>query len=39
MIESYWAEPAQDPSVSPDGRHLAFDLQTVLGANIGMLNK
>ncbi|MGC2332102.1 MAG: hypothetical protein WA581_11650 [Candidatus Acidiferrales bacterium] len=41
MIDSYWLEPGQDPQdnldVSPDGRHLAFDLQTVLGANIGMI--
>jgi eukaryotic-like serine/threonine-protein kinase len=41
MINSYWAKPGQDPednlNVSPDGRHLAFDLQTVLGANVGMI--
>ena len=41
MIDSYWVEPGQnsgdDFGVSPDGRHLAFDLQTVLGANFGMI--
>ena len=41
MIASYWVNPGQNTddyfSVSPDGRHLAFDIQSVLGANIGMI--
>lgn len=41
MIRSYWVDPGQDSQdyfdVSPDGRYLAFEKQTILTANIGML--
>jgi eukaryotic-like serine/threonine-protein kinase len=41
MVHSYWDDPVQDSldtfDVSPDGRYLAFEKQTVLGANIGMI--
>lgn len=41
MIHSYWVDPAQNAQdrfdVSPDGRYLAFEKQTVLSANIGMI--
>jgi eukaryotic-like serine/threonine-protein kinase len=41
LIYSCWTDPSQDPEVffdvSPDGRHLAFEKQTVLSANIGMI--
>ena len=41
MIYSYWVDPAKNSqdhfAVSPDGRHVAFDMQTVVGANIGMI--
>jgi hypothetical protein len=41
MIQDYVLDPVMSPSdyfgVSPDGRHLAFMTQTVLGANIGMI--
>ena len=41
MIDSYWADPGRNSqdhfTVSPDGRFVAFQAQTVLGANIGMI--
>ena len=41
MIHSYWVDPVQNTqdhfSVSPDGRHVAFEMPTVLESNIGML--
>jgi hypothetical protein len=41
MINSYWADPGRNSqnhfTVSPDGRFEAFQSQTVLGANIGMI--
>jgi serine/threonine protein kinase/Tol biopolymer transport system component len=41
MIYSYWVDPVKNSQdhfdVSPDGRHVAFDMQTVLGANIGVI--
>lgn len=41
MIHSYWVDPARNTQdefdMSPDGRHIALDMQTVLGANIGMI--
>ncbi len=41
MIQDYMQDPARAPGdyfgVSPDGRHVAFMTQTVLGANIGMI--
>ena len=41
MIHSYWVDPAQNPQdrfdVSVDGRYLAFEKQSVLSANIGMI--
>jgi eukaryotic-like serine/threonine-protein kinase len=41
MIRNYWVDPAQNPAdrfaVSPDGRYVAFDKQTILSANIGMI--
>jgi Tol biopolymer transport system component len=40
-IYSYWVTPGWNTQdyfdVSPDGRHLAFETQTVLQANIGMI--
>ncbi|HEY6442207.1 MAG TPA: hypothetical protein VIY66_02575 [Candidatus Acidoferrales bacterium] len=41
MVHSEWVDPARNPqdhfAVSPDGHHLAYNVQTVLGANIGMI--
>jgi len=41
LIYSYWTDPSQDPQdffdVSADGRYIAFEKQTVLDANIGMV--
>jgi serine/threonine protein kinase len=41
MIRSYWADPAQNPQdwfdISPDGQHIAFEVQSVVSANIGMI--
>ncbi|MGC1106522.1 MAG: LpqB family beta-propeller domain-containing protein, partial [Candidatus Acidiferrales bacterium] len=41
LINSYWENLGRNDSdyfdVSPDGRYLAFDAQTVLAANIGMI--
>lgn len=41
MIHSYWVDPVQNTQdhfdITPDGRHVAFEAQTVLDANIGML--
>ena len=38
---SYWEDPAQNPQdyfdVSPDGKRVAFESQSVLSANIGMI--
>jgi Tol biopolymer transport system component len=38
---SYWEDPAQNPQdffdVSPDGKHAAFESQSVLSATIGMI--
>ena len=38
---SYWEDPAQNPQdffdISPDGKHIAFESQSVVGANIGMI--
>lgn len=42
LIQSYWVDPAQNPqdhfAVSPDGRHIAFEAQSVRSANIGMID-
>jgi hypothetical protein len=41
LIHSYWVDPVQNSqdqfSISPDGRRVAFEIQTVLSANIGMI--
>ena len=41
IVRSYWVDPAQNPQdyfdVSPDGRDVAFEKQTILSANIGMI--
>jgi len=41
LIYSYWIQQVWNAQgffdVSPDGRHMAFETQTVLGANIGMI--
>ena len=42
MVHSYWVDPSQDPQgyfdVSPDGRHVAVENQSVLSANIGKIH-
>lgn len=41
MIHSYWVDPVQNTQdhfdISPDGHHVAFEEQTLLESNIGML--
>lgn len=41
MTCSYYIDPSQNPqdrfSISSNGRYLAFEKQTVLGANIGVI--
>lgn len=41
MIHSYWVDPGRNSqdhfTVSPDGRYVAYQAQTVVGANIGMI--
>lgn len=41
MLNSYWVDPAQNAqnhfTISSDGRHVAFQAQTVLQANIGLI--
>jgi hypothetical protein len=41
LTHSYWVQPAQNAQdffgISPDGRHLAMTAQSVLQANIGMI--
>jgi eukaryotic-like serine/threonine-protein kinase len=41
LVHSYWVQPGQNDTnffdVSPDGQHLALTTQTVLQANIGMI--
>jgi Tol biopolymer transport system component len=41
MTTSYWVDPGRNSqdhfTVSPDGRFVAYQAQTVLGANIGMI--
>lgn len=43
MAHSYWVDPVQNPqdhfAISPDGRHVAFEVQTVLDANIAMIEE
>jgi eukaryotic-like serine/threonine-protein kinase len=41
MIASYWVDPGRNSqdhfTVSPEGRYVAYQAQTVMGANIGMI--
>jgi Tol biopolymer transport system component len=41
MIHSYWVDPGRNSqdhfTISPDGRFVAYQAQTVVGANIGMI--
>ena len=41
MIHSYWVDPGRNSqdhfTGSPDGRYVAYQAQTVVGANIGMI--
>jgi Tol biopolymer transport system component len=41
MVHSYWVDPAQNSQdyfdISPDESHVAFEKQTILSANIGMI--
>jgi Tol biopolymer transport system component len=41
MIHSYWVDPGRNSqdhfTVSPDGRYVAYQAQTAVGANIGMI--
>jgi dipeptidyl aminopeptidase/acylaminoacyl peptidase len=43
MNYSYWIDPVQSSqdhfAISPDGRHVAFESQTVLSANIAMIEE
>jgi len=41
IITSYWVDPGRNSqdhfTISPDGRYLAYQAQTVMGVNIGMI--
>ncbi|MDE3135710.1 MAG: PD40 domain-containing protein [Acidobacteriota bacterium] len=41
LVHSYWVDPSQNSQdyfdISPDGSHVAFEKQTILSSNIGMI--